>query len=115
MKLTADAVQEAQDAMTQYAKENPGISNGEDFPEFAKLLNQHKVFLSLNSAATAMGMLTMMMLPKPAPEDLLNPKARLETLMAESPMRPMILDILYLGYKLGKRDAEIESLNNMEG
>lgn len=111
MELKTETIENIFKDMKEYGKGNFGVRCGEDFPTIAKALVETEAFKSLSSAGIAMVMLTAIMGDKKA-----SGEKRTDEILEMAPLKNPLAEAFYAGYKLGKAQTEVQSLNNsMEG
>ena len=109
--VTADKIDEMKEEMVDFGKRNFGIKNGADFSFIASSLLKAKAFKESCTIASMLGMLAPLMVKrqpdgKPSEKDI-------AALLEDSPVRDIIADVFYLGYRLGREDAEVASLEKL--
>lgn len=116
MVLTLDKVESTWKKLADYERDNFGLKFGPDFATIAAVLRQSKQFMSLGGLTTMLAAMEMSSLSqqmksatsederKIVAEDLLNKPSSIHNTLAE---------IFYLGYELGKQNAEVASLEQL--
>lgn len=89
-----------------YEKTSLGTKYGADFPPFATDLTDSEQFNGIVMQVNVMALLGAMAFKPDAKED---PKAQLEG----GPLREMAAMLIYLGYRMGQRDGQTKTLENM--
>jgi hypothetical protein len=108
--IKSSSIQETYEAMSAFGKANFGVRNGEDFSSIARAFLQTEAAKSLCQTAALMGMLGTLLIPKNPAATPEQQKAQMDKIMSESPVRDVIADVFYLGYKIGRRDVEVDRL-----
>lgn len=108
MKISSEVFDDIARQVSDFEKLNLGIKYGLDFSEFAKVLTESKFFLERVEVVTLMGMMATLLLPKGK-----HDREAMEKVLQDSPIKSVVAELLYLGYKLGRKDAEIEQLEDM--
>jgi hypothetical protein len=110
MQLTVELIGERIKFCQEYEKENLGLKNGPDFPEVARLLMACKEFEGVAMMTSVMGMMPML---GKRPE---NPDEKEDFMRAlKSSTKEPLAMMFYIGYRLGKAEAETADLERLAG
>ena len=111
-EITAQAVNEIFRDIKDYGEKNIGRRCGEDYPDIARALLECESFKSIQGAGVAMVMLMAMMSSGSGGDG----KEKADRILEMAPLKDPLAEVFYAGYRLGKKEAEVDSLNNsMEG
>lgn len=105
--VTPDQIDNIFSSMQEYQKANFGLKNGKDFPLIAKALLESEKLRGTLEVASLMGMLSVLIMPK---EKSSMSKEEAQKLLSESPLRDVLADVFFAGYKLGHASLEVGQL-----
>ena len=101
--------------MREFETNHFGLKYGADFPQVAELLRQNKNFMSTGMmvsmlSALEMGSIGRELKDKPESE---RGKFTEDLLAKPNTTHSTLAEIFYLGYQLGKQNAEVGALNTL--
>lgn len=109
--FTEETLEEVWKQVRNYSNDHMGIKYGDDFPVVATILSKNKYFITMGGL---MQVLSLMHLAGREKEAQTNPEGLAdEVLTKPSFLHEHFAQMFYLGYKLGKADAEKEILERM--
>jgi hypothetical protein len=116
--ITAEDVKLLSEQLGKYEETSFGVKYGEDFPVIARIVGESGIV----DNATVVLMLSGMLLPLSLPDELRkrasagDPQASKEIAdrFKNDPLtKSEVLRLVYLGYRLGRKDAETEQLEKL--
>lgn len=106
--ITATQIDQIFESMKNYEQANFGLKNGPEFPAVAQALLASEKFRTTIQMAAMMGILGAISLPKD--KDELKGEGAMERMFADSPMRTVLADVFFAGFKIGLQSAEVSQL-----
>ena len=115
--VTPETIEEIQHQLDEFSKNNFGKKFGDDFPDVAQALLKTQAFKSHLAASVALSILDLATkAPEVAMMNRLSPelgKRAADVLLENSPIKGVLADLFYLGFKVGVAFAEVRSLEDM--